>query len=126
MAFMVFTQALFPAIVLSMCNLILVSSLKTGILRDAPSVDIDAVIKAGATNFRSIIDEEDLPSVVAVYANSVRNVFYLVAAMVVMSGIFIRGIGWQDLRKSTVNEPVAEQSTEVEENEEKSGQKDCN
>lgn len=96
---MVFTQSLFPAIVLSLCNLVLVSSLKAQILLHAPGADAAAVIKAGATNFRDVVDLADLNGVVAAYSNSVDRVFYLVAALVAVSGIFIWGIGWQDLRK---------------------------
>lgn len=99
MAFMVFTQALFPAIVLVLCNLILVSSLKTELPRHAPNVDVAAVIQAGATNFRSIVGATDLDGVIVAWANSVDRVFYLVAALVTVSGLFIWGIGWQDLRK---------------------------
>ncbi|CAG8955746.1 hypothetical protein HYFRA_00011012 [Hymenoscyphus fraxineus] len=98
MAFMVFTQSLFPAIVLSLCNLILVSSLKTQVPLHSPGSDAEAVINAGATNFRDIVDPADLNGVVTAYANSVDRVFYLAAAFVAASGIFIWGIGWQDLR----------------------------
>jgi hypothetical protein len=101
MAFMVFTQALFPAIVLAMCNLVLVSSLKTEIPLRAPSADAAAIIRAGATNFRSVVAPADLPGVLVAYATSVDRVFYLVAAMVVVSGVFIWGIGWQDIRDKT-------------------------
>jgi hypothetical protein len=114
MAFMVFTQSLFPAVVLSMCNLILVASLKGELPQKAPTVDVDAVIKAGATNFRSIVDADELSGVVAAYANSVRNVFYLVTAMVVLSGVFIYGIGWQDLRKRVTDTNVSEKENTVE------------
>lgn len=101
MAFMVFTQSLFPAIVLSMCNLVLVSSLRTQLSLHAPNVDAAAVIQAGATDFRSVVNAADLPGVIEAYANSVDYVFYLVAAMVAISSLFIWGIGWQDLRKKT-------------------------
>ena len=110
MAFMVFTQSLFPAIVLSLCNLVLISSLKTQVPTHAPGADAAAVIKAGATSFREIVDPADLGGVVIAYSNSVDRVFYLVAALVTVSGIFIWGIGWQDLRKKVEN--VSSDSTE--------------
>ncbi|GAB1314339.1 hypothetical protein MFIFM68171_04549 [Madurella fahalii] len=110
MAFMVFTQALFPAIVLSMCNLVLVSSLRTELPLHAPNADVEAIIRAGATNFRAVVDTADLPGAIVAYANSVDRVFYLTAAMVVVSGVFIWGIGWQDLRKKTGDAADAEKS----------------
>jgi len=103
MAFMVFTQSLFPAIGLSLCNLVLISSLKTQVPIHAPGADTAAVIKAGATNFRETVDPADLDGVVVAYSNGVDRVFYLVAALVTVSGIFIWGIGWQDLRKKVEN-----------------------
>lgn len=106
MAFMVFTQALFPAIVLSLCNLVLVSSLKTQLPKNATNADAAAIIKAGATHFRSVVDPADLAGVIVAYASSVDRVFYLVAAMVAVSGLFIWGIGWQDLRKVTGAAPL--------------------
>ncbi|KAK6955838.1 hypothetical protein Daesc_003482 [Daldinia eschscholtzii] len=107
MAFMVFTQALFPAIALSLCNLVLVSSLKSQLPIHAPNAHAAAVIKAGATNFRSVVDAADLEGVITAYANSVGHVFYLVAALVTVSGVFIWGIGWQDFRKKGKNGATA-------------------
>ncbi|ROW06504.1 hypothetical protein VMCG_04270 [Cytospora schulzeri] len=108
MAFMVFTQALFPAIVLSLCNLILVSSLKTQLQVHAANVNAAAVIKAGATDFRSVVDAEDLAGVIMAYANSVDRVFYLVAATTTVSGLFIWEMGWQDIRKKVTDAAPAE------------------
>ncbi|KAK7941492.1 major facilitator superfamily domain-containing protein [Apiospora aurea] len=99
MAFMVFTQSLFPAIVLPLCNVVLVSSLKTQLPIHAPGTNAAAAIEAGATGFRKVVDAKDLSGVVAAYARSVDRVFYLNTAMVVASGLFIWGIGWYDIRK---------------------------
>ncbi|KAK8086236.1 hypothetical protein PG994_001210 [Apiospora phragmitis] len=99
MAFMVFTQSLFPAIVLPLCSLLLVSSLKTLLPVYAPGADVAAVIQAGATNFRQVVGTADLQGVISAFAESLDRVFYLNAAMVVVSGLFIWGIGWYDIRK---------------------------
>ncbi|KAK8139993.1 major facilitator superfamily domain-containing protein [Apiospora sp. TS-2023a] len=100
MAFMVFTQSLFPAIVLSLCNVVLVSNLKTQLPLHAPGVDVATVIEAGATSFRNVVVAQDLGGVIAAFAESVDRVFYLNAAMVAVSGLFIWGIGWYDIRKT--------------------------
>ncbi|KAK4172408.1 major facilitator superfamily domain-containing protein [Triangularia setosa] len=99
MAFMVFTQSLAPAVILTLCNVILVESLKIQIPEQAPGVDPDAIIRAGATGFRGVVASEDLPGVFVAYANSLDRVFYLVAGCAAVSFIFLWGMGWQDLRK---------------------------
>ncbi|KAH9996983.1 hypothetical protein F4779DRAFT_622975 [Xylariaceae sp. FL0662B] len=78
MAFMVFTQSLFPA----------------------PNADVAAPIKTGATSFRNVVDAGDLDGVTTAYANSVDQVFSLVVVTVTVSSLFIWGIGWQDIRRS--------------------------
>lgn len=113
MAFMVFTQSLGPAITLAICNAIFDTSLRSQIARHVPDVDPTAIIQAGATGFRSIVQDSDLQSVLLTYANSIDRVFYLVAALAAACGIFLWGMGWHDVRKkdegtsvvqSTVNE----------------------
>ncbi|KAI1074270.1 MFS general substrate transporter [Whalleya microplaca] len=99
MAFMVFTQSLFPAVLLTLCNLILVENLKTQLPEHAPGVNPSTIVKAGATNFRSTVGSGDLPGVLDAYSNSMNRVFYLVAALAAVSSIFIWGMGWKDLRK---------------------------
>ncbi|KAJ8062112.1 hypothetical protein OCU04_008673 [Sclerotinia nivalis] len=99
MAFIVFTQSLGPAIVLVLCNLIFDESLKSQLPKHAPSVDAMAIMNAGATGFRKVVQPRDLPSVLVAYANSIDRVFYLVAAMASACGIALWGMGWQDIRK---------------------------
>ncbi|KAI2464678.1 efflux pump [Annulohypoxylon bovei var. microspora] len=117
MAFMVFTQSLFPAIILSLCNLVLVLGLKAQLPSRAPNADAAAVIKAGATSFRNVVDTADLDGVITAYANSVDQVFYLVVAMVTVSGLFIWGIGWQDIRKKIEGTTSTKRNAPVESNE---------
>lgn len=99
MAFIIFAQSLGPAIVLVLCNVIFSSCLKSQLLEKAPHADAPAIIRAGATGFRAIVQPDDLPGVLAAYANSVDNVFYLVAAVAAGCGIVLWGMGWHDLRK---------------------------
>ncbi|KAK0712206.1 efflux pump [Apiosordaria backusii] len=110
MAFMVFTQSLAPAVILTLCNVILVENLKIQIPQQAPGVDPGAVIRAGATGFRGIVAAEHLPRVLVAYANSLDRVFYLVAACAAVSFVFLWGMGWQDLRKK--NEGVGSSAGE--------------
>ncbi|KAF3764671.1 MFS general substrate transporter [Cryphonectria parasitica EP155] len=99
MAFLVFAQALGPAIALALCNVLFDASLRAQLPRESPHADADAIIQAGATGFRAIVQPADLPGVLVAYANSIDQVFYLVAAMASVGGIVLWGMGWQDLRK---------------------------
>lgn len=104
MSFIVFAQSLGPAVVLTLCNLIFVESLKSQIPLQAPNANAAAIIKAGATGFRAIVDPGDLSQVLVAYANSIDRVFYLVAAMAATCGVVLWGMGWQDIRKKDDDE----------------------
>ncbi len=104
MAFIIFAQSLGPAIVLALCNTIFDASLKTELQQRAPDADAEAIIKAGATGFRAVVQPSDLASVLDAYASSVDRVFYLVAAVAAACALVLWGMGWQDLRKKTENE----------------------
>lgn len=98
MAVVVFAQSLGPAIVLVVCNVIFDSSLKAQLRDKAPRVDVEAVIRAGATGFRAVVQRSDLTGVLAAYAVSIDRVFYLVAAVSSLSILVLWGMGWHDLR----------------------------
>lgn len=99
MSFIVFAQSLGPAISLALCNLLFVASLKIQLPQQAPDVNAPAVIQAGATGFRAIVQPGDLSGVLTAYANSVDRTFYLIAAFAAVCGIVLWGMGWKDLRK---------------------------
>jgi hypothetical protein len=52
-----------------------------------PELDDGAIIRAGATGFRTIVRTSDIPAVLAAYATSVNRVFYLVAAVASACGV---------------------------------------
>lgn len=99
MALVIFAQSLGPAIMLVLCNVIFLSSLGSQLYEHAPNANSAAIIKAGATGFRSIVQLEDLPGVLIAYANSIDRVFYLVAAVGAACALVLWGMGWHDLRK---------------------------
>lgn len=72
MAFMVFTQSLFPAILLTVCNLIFVQILKGKLPALAPQADPAEIVEAGATRFRQTVAPEHLGGVLAAYATGAR------------------------------------------------------
>ncbi|KAK9438051.1 efflux pump [Metarhizium brunneum] len=103
MALVIFAQSLGPAIVLTLCNVIFVSSLASQLQDNAPLENAQAVIRAGATGFRTIVQPDNLPGVLAAYANSIDRVFYLVAAVASACALVLWGMGWHDLRKKDGN-----------------------
>ncbi|KAI0111767.1 efflux pump [Daldinia grandis] len=98
MALVIFAQSLGPAIVLVVCNVIFNSSLKSQLQDKAPHTDAAAVVRAGATGFRAIVQRDDLPGVLAAYAVSIDRVFYFVAAVATACIVVLWGMGWHDLR----------------------------
>ncbi|KAI0023437.1 efflux pump [Xylariomycetidae sp. FL0641] len=98
MALVVFAQTLGPALVLVVCNVIFDSSLKSLLQDKAPHADVSAIIRAGATGFRAIVQRDDLPAVLDAYAVSIDRVFYFVAAVASAGIVVLWGMGWHDLR----------------------------
>ncbi|GAW26179.1 putative efflux pump [Rosellinia necatrix] len=99
MAFMVFAQSLGPAVALALYNVIFAASLRMQLAGSVPNIDIQAIINAGATGYRSLVQPGDLNAVLKAYANSIDRVFFLVAALAASAGIFVCGMGWHDVRK---------------------------
>ncbi|CAI6227171.1 unnamed protein product [Periconia digitata] len=99
MAFVVFSQALGPAIAMCIYNIVFLENLQSQLKQSAPNVDTAAIIKAGATGFRAFVAEADMPNVLTAYATSIDRVFYLAAAAACACGIFLWGLGWNDVRK---------------------------
>ncbi|KAI1386648.1 major facilitator superfamily domain-containing protein [Hypoxylon trugodes] len=112
MAFLLWAQYMGPTIFLTLYNLIFNTTLKTVLPQIAPDVDAQAIISAGATGFRQIVDARDLPKVLVAYSDSVDRVFYLVAAAGVGGFIAAWGMGWQDIRKNN-EEPRQPQISEA-------------
>lgn len=96
---MVFAQSLAPAIELSIANVIFSTNLKSQLAHHAPNANATDIIHAGATGFRAIVNKADLPGVLVAYSNSINRVFYLIASIAALCGVFVWGMGWNDIRK---------------------------
>ena len=93
-----FTGMLFGGLFLSASATILTNSLRTLIPKYAPTADLEAIITAGATGFRSILSPEQVEGVKVAYAKSVNRVFYLCAALAVLCFVFSFGLGWTNIK----------------------------
>lgn len=99
MAILVFSQTMAGAVIITIANVIFDSGLKSLLPKDAPNVNVDAVILAGATGFRSIVSEADVAGVINAYAKCCDYVFYLVAGLGGVMFLASWGTGWVDIRK---------------------------
>ncbi|KAK9310997.1 MFS multidrug transporter [Lipomyces starkeyi] len=94
-----FCGTLGGAVFLTLASTIFGNSLKSELPNYAPSVNATAVIAAGATGFRDVVTESQLPGVLKAYGISVDRVFYLTAGAGVACFCFAWGTGWKDLRE---------------------------
>ncbi|KAI1769876.1 MFS general substrate transporter [Hypoxylon cercidicola] len=111
-AFMVFSQAIGPAIANTLYNVIFLSSLPSQIAEFAPQANVQAIINAGASGFRSVVSPADLNGVLVAYSNSLGRIYYLAVAFAAICGIASWGMGWNDLRKKEVDSMDADPSVE--------------
>ncbi|KAF1974319.1 putative MFS multidrug transporter [Bimuria novae-zelandiae CBS 107.79] len=99
MALTIFSQSFGAAVFLSIAELIFSNSFRTLLAKDAPSVDAQKVVGAGATAFRKFVSGSDLDGVLVAYADSIDRVFYMAAAMAAGCFVFAFGMGWKSLKK---------------------------
>lgn len=99
MAMVMFCQSFFSATFLSFSDVIFNNSLRTLIPQEAPDINVEAVIQAGATAFRSVVPTSDLQAVLKAYSTSVNHVFYLAIGASCAAFLTCWGMGWTDIRK---------------------------
>lgn len=100
MAILTCSQTFGGAVSLSVAQAIFTQGLRTNIPKYAPTVNVEAVIEAGATRFRLIIPSSELPAVLAAYCKSVIWVFYFAASLAVLQFVFSWGVGWKSVKTS--------------------------
>ena len=107
MSLMVFSQTFGGALFLAVADTDFTSSLVKVLTNISPPVDVQAIVEAGATGFRAVTSNEELPSVLIAYNEAVRNTFYLGAGATVASFAFSWGLGWKSVKKPKVVKPEA-------------------
>jgi hypothetical protein len=95
----IFIQSLGTAITLAISDAIFEGSLESELPKQAPLADAAAIIAAGATHFRTIVSEQDLPGVLAAYSLSINRVFYLAAGVSGLGLLTALGMGWVNVSK---------------------------
>ncbi|RDW65809.1 MDR family MFS transporter [Aspergillus mulundensis] len=99
MAIMTCAQTFGGAIFLAVGEVIFAQALRAKIPGYAPSVDVEAVIEAGATGFRDVVTAQELRGVLMAYAGSIDRVFYLNVALSCVQFVLSWGVGWRSVKR---------------------------
>lgn len=110
LSMIMFSGMLGGALLLSFSATIFTQSLRKEIPRQDPAADARAIIAAGATEFRKILDPSELGGILVAYAKSIDRVFYLLAALTAVSFFLAFGLGFKDIREK--KEPKEKEAAE--------------
>jgi hypothetical protein len=120
MAYLIFLQNLGAAIVVVLSNVIFAQTLTKRVPQYAPSVSPQAVLDAGsgAGAVRALVAGHlgDLDGILRAYSEGLRNIFYFLIGISVVSVLMSFGMGWVDVRKKPAKkaaEDVEEQTESV-------------
>lgn len=98
-AILIFSQNIVAAVWLAIASTIFSNSLQRLIPQYAPTVDAAAIINAGATGIRNVVQEGPLlTQVLDAYSKSIDNTFYIATASLGAGIFFVWGMGWKDIR----------------------------
>ena len=111
LSMIMFSGMLGGALLLSFSATIFTQSLRKEIPLQDPGADAQAIIAAGATEFRKILDPNELGGILVAYAKSIDRVFYLVTALTAVSFFLAFGLGFKDMREKKA--PKEEEKAEA-------------
>ena len=94
-----FSGMLCGALFLSFSATIFTQSLRKEIPIQDSNADSQAIIAAGATEFRKILHPSELRGILIAYAKSIDRVFYLITAFTAVSFFLAFGLGFKDIRE---------------------------
>jgi hypothetical protein len=105
-AAMLASQSLGASIFIAIGNTILQNSLLAAAGRpDLQGIDIPQVIRAGATEFRVLVQVEYLPALLEVYNSSLQHLFYSVVPLAALSVVVSCFLGWKRIEvEAKINE----------------------
>jgi len=94
-----FSGMLWGALLLSFSATIFTQSLRQLIPQQDPGANAGAIVEAGATGFRNILDPSEIGGILVAYAKSIDRVFYLITALTAVSFFLAFGLGFKDIRE---------------------------
>jgi len=107
MSVLIFFQTLGSSLFLSFAQTTFTNGLMNALPHFAPGVDVQLVVNAGASNFRSVVSPALLPGVILAYNQAVAHVFYLATGAIMAGFAFSWGLGWKSVKKQKVVAPEA-------------------
>ena len=105
MSLIIFFQNIGASLFLSFAQTTFSSGLTHALPVFAPGVDVQSVIKAGASGFRDVVTPALLPGVLLAYSQAVSHVFYLTTGAILAAFIASWGMGWKSIKKAKVVAP---------------------
>ena len=105
MSLIVFAQTFGGAVILAVSETDFTSSLTNGLANVVPVAEAQAIVNAGASSFREVVDQDKLPQVLIAYNEAVRHTLYIGAASGVVVFVFAWGMGWKDIKINKAADP---------------------
>jgi hypothetical protein len=107
MSLLTFSQTFGGTLFLTFAQTIFSRSLVDGLKRFAPAVNAQAVINAGASGIRQVVEPDQVEGVVEAYNLGINRNFYLAAGASAATFVFCWGMGWHSVKKKKVDTPEA-------------------
>lgn len=120
-AMVVFCQNFGGVLFLTLAQVIFSNRLRHNLETYAPGVSAEAVIEAGATTFREVVEKALLGGVLVAYTKAVDDVFKMAAGAAGGALLSAFGMGWVNIKKlkekkkedKAVSEAVSQQEGEI-------------
>lgn len=107
LALVIFGQTFGGALFLSFGDTVFSNGLANALPIDAPQVNAQTVIEAGASAVRQVVSAADLDGVLEAYSTAIDQCFYLAAGASVAAFVASWGMGWVSIKQKKVVEPHA-------------------
>lgn len=113
MSLIVFAQTFGGAVILAVSDTDFTSSLMNGLANVVPVAEAQAIVNAGASSFREVVDKDKLSQVLIAYNEAVRHTLYIGAASGVVVFVFAWGMGWKDIKINKAADPEVAESKAI-------------
>ncbi|CAG8101348.1 unnamed protein product [Penicillium salamii] len=105
MAVLVFCLNMGASLFLQLSTVIFSQGLLAALPKYAPGINPKVILESGATHFREVISKDAIAGVLLAYSESIRHVFYFLAALSVAGFTVSCFMGWEPFNK---NKPAAQ------------------
>ncbi|CAK7238638.1 MAG: hypothetical protein STHCBS139747_000056 [Sporothrix thermara] len=103
----VFLQTLGGALLVAICQNVFSNKLIDSIEELVPGLDPATIVNSGATGFRKIVSEADLPGVIMSYNNALTQTFIACAALAALSVVGALAVEWKSVKGKNIEPGLA-------------------